>query len=70
MEIDSSRIQELIERPGESLSVELKRWIDPDSPDGIAKWISQSLRLPFGLLLNFILKRSFVVEISFVSLKL
>ncbi len=37
METDSSRIQELIDRPGESLSVELKRWIDPDQPEGIAK---------------------------------
>jgi len=37
VDIDSSRIQELIERPGENLSVELKRWIDPDNPDGIAK---------------------------------
>ena len=45
MDIDSSRIQELIERPGESLSVELKRWIDPDSPDGIAKIVKAALAL-------------------------
>jgi len=42
---DTSRIQELIERPGESLSVELKRWIDPDSPDGIAKIVKTALAL-------------------------
>lgn len=45
METDSSRIQELIERPGESLSVEIKRWIDPDSPDGIAKIVKAALAL-------------------------
>jgi len=45
VDIDSSRIQELIERPGESLSVELKRWIDPDSPDGIAKIVKTVLAL-------------------------
>lgn len=45
MDIDSSRIQELIERPGESLSVELKRWIDPDGSDGIAKIVKTALAL-------------------------
>lgn len=45
MDIDSSRIQELIKRPGESLSVELKRWIDPDSLDGIAKIVKTALAL-------------------------
>jgi hypothetical protein len=36
MEIDFSPIQALVERPGESLFVEIKRWIDPDQPEGIA----------------------------------
>ena len=45
MDIDSSRIQELIERPGESLSVELKRWIDPDTPEGMAKIVKAALAL-------------------------
>ncbi|MBI4092469.1 MAG: ATP-binding protein [Candidatus Kerfeldbacteria bacterium] len=45
MEIDSLRIQELIDRPSESLSVELKRWINPDHPDGIAKIVRAVLAL-------------------------
>ena len=45
MDIDSSRIQELIDRPGESLSVELKRWIDPDDPEGIEKIVRATLAL-------------------------
>jgi hypothetical protein len=45
MEIDVSRVQQLIERPGESLSVELKRWISPDNPDGIAKIVRVALAL-------------------------
>ena len=45
MDLNFSRIQELVERPGESLSVELKRWIDPDSPDGIAKIVKTVLAL-------------------------
>jgi hypothetical protein len=45
MEIDSSRIQALVERPGESLSVEIKRWIDPDRPEGIAMIVRAALAL-------------------------
>ena len=45
MNIDSSRTQELVERPGESLSVELKRWIDPDTPEGMAKIVKTVLAL-------------------------
>ncbi len=30
MDTDLTKIQDLIERPRESLAVELKRWIDPD----------------------------------------
>ena len=45
MEIDSSRIQELIRRPSESLSVELKQWIDIDQPEGIAKIVRTALSI-------------------------
>ena len=45
MGIDSSRIQELVNRPSESLSVELKRWIDPASPEGKDKIVRAVLAL-------------------------
>jgi hypothetical protein len=45
MEADSRRTQQLIDRPGESLSVELKRWIDPRRPDGIEKLVRALLAL-------------------------
>ena len=45
MDVDTKRIQELVERPGESLSVELKTWIDPSSPEGAAKIIKTALSL-------------------------
>jgi hypothetical protein len=45
MEVDLARIQELIQQPQESLSIELKAWIDPDHPDGIAKIVKTSLAL-------------------------
>jgi hypothetical protein len=45
MEIDFARVQDLINRPGESLSVEIKRWIDPESPEGIAKIVRAVLAL-------------------------
>jgi hypothetical protein len=35
----------MVERAGESLSVELKRWIDPDQPEGIAKIVKAALAL-------------------------
>lgn len=44
-DMDSSRIQALIDRPGESLSVELKRWIDPASPEGKGKIVKTVLAL-------------------------
>lgn len=44
-EIDFSRLQALVERPGESLSVEIKRWIDPDQPQGIAMIVRAALAL-------------------------
>jgi len=45
MDVNSDRIQELIERPGESLSIELKRWINPDETSGIAKIVKNALAL-------------------------
>jgi len=45
MEIESSRIQALVERPSESLSVEIKRWIDPDQPEGMATIVRAALAL-------------------------
>jgi hypothetical protein len=45
MDVDTTRIQELVERPGESLSIELKRWIDPNTPEGIAKIVKTALAL-------------------------
>lgn len=40
-----SRTQALIDRPQESLFVELKRWIDPDLPEGEAKIAKASFAL-------------------------
>jgi predicted HTH transcriptional regulator len=45
MEVDLERIQELIQQPQESLSVELKAWIDPGQPEGIAKIVKTCLAL-------------------------
>lgn len=45
MEINSTQIQELVNRPNESLSIELKRWIDPDSPEGKSKIVRTVLAL-------------------------
>ena len=42
---DSSQIQALVDRPTESLSIELKRWIDPDQPEGQAKIVKAALAL-------------------------
>ena len=42
---DFSRIQALVDRPTESLSIELKRWIDPDQPEGAAKIVKAALAL-------------------------
>jgi hypothetical protein len=35
--IDQPRIDDLIARPTEALNVEIKRWINPDEPEGVAK---------------------------------
>ncbi len=45
MNTDLTKIQDLIERPRESLAVELKRWIDPDQPEGKAKIVKTTLAL-------------------------
>lgn len=45
MDVDHSHIQELILRPRESLSVELKRWFDPARPEGMAKIVKTVLAL-------------------------
>lgn len=37
VELDDSNLLRLIQDPKESLSVELKQWIDPSSPAGVAK---------------------------------
>ena len=42
---DFSRIQALVDRPSESLSTELKRWIDPDQSEGKAKIVKAALAL-------------------------
>lgn len=44
-DMDFSRIQALVDRPGESLPVELKRWIDPASPEGKEKIVKTALAL-------------------------
>lgn len=45
MEIDSSRILDLVTNPREGLSVELKRWLDPDSSKDIAKIVRTVLAM-------------------------
>ena len=39
MNINQSQIQSLVARPSESLNVEVKRWINPDQPNGISKLV-------------------------------
>jgi predicted HTH transcriptional regulator len=57
MEINQRRIDELIAHPSESLNVEIKRWIDPATPEGTAKIVkaAQALRNRNGgfLILGF-----------------
>jgi hypothetical protein len=45
MNFDQTRIQELLSRLAESLNVEVKRWIDPTAPNGIAKIVRAALAL-------------------------
>lgn len=43
--MDNKRIQELVDRPVESLSIELKGWINPDSPEDIAKIVKATIAI-------------------------
>lgn len=45
MDISQDRIDALLAAPSESLNVEIKRWLDPSSNDGIAKIAKASLAL-------------------------
>lgn len=45
MNIDQNRINDLVAAPSESLNVEVKRWINPDEQDGIAKLIKAALAI-------------------------
>ncbi|MFL9883209.1 ATP-binding protein [Paraburkholderia agricolaris] len=44
-ETNNSRVNALVERPSESLAVEIKTWIDPDSVDGQMKLVRAMLAL-------------------------
>lgn len=43
--MDAEELQNLINSPSESLSVELKRWISPDDENGIAKIAKAALAM-------------------------
>lgn len=43
--MNKSELQEFIKEPRESLNIELKRWLDPSSPEGIAKIVKGALAL-------------------------
>jgi hypothetical protein len=45
MNFDQARIDELVAAPREGLNVEIKRWLDPDEPDGIAKIVKAALAI-------------------------
>ncbi|MCP3468704.1 ATP-binding protein [Bradyrhizobium sp. CCGUVB1N3] len=45
MILDDDQIRALVARPGEALSVEIKRWIDPSQPAGIAKIVKAAFAL-------------------------
>ena len=45
MNIDQNRINVLVAAPSESLNVEVKRWINPDEQDGVAKLIKAALAI-------------------------
>jgi Schlafen, AlbA_2 len=42
---DDDQIRALVARPGESLNVEIKRWLDPSEPAGIAKIVKAAFAL-------------------------
>jgi hypothetical protein len=37
LDIDQEKLNEIVAAPSESLNLEVKRWISPDSPEGVAK---------------------------------
>lgn len=45
LEIDQSQIDSLARNPSEGLNVEIKRWIDPDTPEGKSKIVRGCLAL-------------------------
>jgi hypothetical protein len=45
MPIDSDRITELLRRPTESLSVEVKTWLDPTKPEDVARIVKATFAL-------------------------
>jgi hypothetical protein len=45
MDLSQQRIDALLAAPSESLNVEIKRWIDPASPEGAAKIAKATLAL-------------------------
>ena len=45
MPTDPSQLAHLLQTPGETLNVELKRWIDPSTPEGMAKIVKGCLAL-------------------------
>jgi hypothetical protein len=45
MEIDQSRIDDLVARPSESLNVEIKRWINPTELEGQVKIIKAAFAI-------------------------
>ena len=45
MVMDSNFYQDLINQPTESLSIELKDWIDPNTPEGVAKIVKAAIAM-------------------------
>ena len=45
MPTDPGQLEHLLRSPGETLNVELKRWIDPSTPEGAAKIVKGCLAL-------------------------
>ena len=45
MILDDDQIRALVARPGEALNVEIKRWIDPSQPSGVAKIVKAAFAL-------------------------
>jgi hypothetical protein len=43
--MESDYFQDLINRPTESLSIELKGWINPDTPEGVAKIVKAAIAM-------------------------